>query len=320
LKFIDGNGQDLTLVHEFKAVYVFCVLSENYPALSFQARQFLKVQTTNVIRAPFVMDIFTLDVMTEMLESPLYFLSYVDKRTGYADKVMASHELVLLSLHLKRNLWFENKLDLVYLEDDIEADLNIAMSVRRDNVPGKGTPDGILTRVANTSVGRILREIESRADARTLDLGFMLLMLGENAILKLSKAIDVIVERARTDGKSHDISVPLDEVAAGLTIHCNEQPLLSSGTKLSGHCSLRKYVAKVDEWHGVCLHPNDGSLRFGLSLNYKWEPDLKMDALTASFRKPTAFEDLFLERKRKIGRNEPCWCNSGLKYKKCHGK
>jgi preprotein translocase subunit SecA len=24
--------------------------------------------------------------------------------------------------------------------------------------------------------------------------------------------------------------------------------------------------------------------------------------------------------KRKIGRNDPCWCGSGKKYKKCHGK
>ncbi|MGZ6328618.1 MAG: SEC-C metal-binding domain-containing protein, partial [Candidatus Limnocylindrales bacterium] len=22
----------------------------------------------------------------------------------------------------------------------------------------------------------------------------------------------------------------------------------------------------------------------------------------------------------KLGRNEPCWCGSGLKYKKCHGR
>jgi preprotein translocase subunit SecA len=23
--------------------------------------------------------------------------------------------------------------------------------------------------------------------------------------------------------------------------------------------------------------------------------------------------------KQKIGRNDPCWCGSGKKYKKCHG-
>ena len=22
----------------------------------------------------------------------------------------------------------------------------------------------------------------------------------------------------------------------------------------------------------------------------------------------------------KLGRNDPCWCGSGMKYKKCHGK
>jgi len=22
----------------------------------------------------------------------------------------------------------------------------------------------------------------------------------------------------------------------------------------------------------------------------------------------------------KLGRNDPCWCGSGLKYKKCHGR
>jgi preprotein translocase subunit SecA len=27
-----------------------------------------------------------------------------------------------------------------------------------------------------------------------------------------------------------------------------------------------------------------------------------------------------VSEEEKIGRNDPCWCGSGLKYKKCHGK
>ncbi len=148
---------------------------------------------------------------------------------------------------------------------------------------GKRTPEGILTRIAKTSVGRILKEIETRADPQTLDLGFMLLTLGENALLKVSKAIDLITARARRDTQSHDVSVPLDEAGAGLTIHCNDEPL-------------------------------------GVRLNYNWKPDAEMDRLTSGLRKPTPFEDLFTGRRRKLGRNDPCPCNSGLKYKKCHGK
>jgi hypothetical protein len=315
-----ANSREIKVPNKFKNIYIFCVVSDNYPALAFQALQFLTVQKTDVIRQPFVMDIFTLDVMTEMLESPLYFLSYVDKRTGYADKIIASHELVLLSQHLMRNLWFEDKYDTILLADDISADLDVAMSVRRDNVPGKRTPEGILTRIAKTSVGRILKEIETRADPQTLDLGFMLLTLGEDAVLKISKAIDLITARARRDAQSHDVSVPLDEAGAGLTIHCNDDPLPASGQRLLNHCTVRKYAAKVNEWHGLCLWPHDGTLRFGVSLNYKWQPDTEMDRLTSSLRKPTPFEDLFPDRKRKVGRNDPCPCNSSLKYKKCHGK
>ena len=319
LKFIT-NSQELSVPKEFKNIYIFCVVSDNYPALAFQARQFLTIQKTDVIRPPFVMDIFTLDVMTEMLESPLYFLSYVDKRTGYADKIIASHELVLLSQHLKRNLWFEDKYDTILLEDDISADLDVAMSVRRDNVPGKRTPEGILTRIANTSVGKLLKEIETKAEPETLDLGFLLLKLGENAILKISKAIDVMTERARRDGQGHDVSMPLDEGGAGLTIHCNDTPLANAGSLLLNHCMARKYKMKLDEWHGLCLQPRDGTVRFGVSLNYKWKQDAQMDQLTSGLQKPSPFENLFTSRKRKIGRNDPCPCNSGRKYKKCHGK
>ena len=319
LKFVT-NSQELSIPKEFKNIYILCVVSDNYPALAFQARQFLAIQKTDAIRPPFVLDIFTLDVMTEMLESPLYFLSYVDKRTSYADKIIASHELVLLAHHLKRNLWFEDKYDAILLEDDISADLDIAMSVRRDNVPGKRTPEGILTRTTNTSAGRLLKEIETRAEPETLDLGFLLLTLGENAILKISKTIDVMIGMAQHDGKGHDVSMPLDEGGAGLTIHCNDTPISNAGPLLLNHCTARKYKMKLDEWHGLCLWPHDGTVRFGVSLNYKWKQDTQMEQLTSGLKKPIPFEDLFTGRKRKIGRNDPCPCNSGRKYKKCHGK
>ena len=35
---------------------------------------------------------------------------------------------------------------------------------------------------------------------------------------------------------------------------------------------------------------------------------------------PQSNQILKPEHSKKIGRNDPCWCDSGLKYKKCHGK
>jgi preprotein translocase subunit SecA len=28
----------------------------------------------------------------------------------------------------------------------------------------------------------------------------------------------------------------------------------------------------------------------------------------------------FVRKEKKVGRNEPCWCGSGKKFKHCHGK
>ena len=50
------------------------------------------------------------------------------------------------------------------LGDDISAALDVAMAVRRDGIPGNRTPDGILTRLHETTLGRIIQEIESRPE------------------------------------------------------------------------------------------------------------------------------------------------------------
>jgi hypothetical protein len=43
------------------------------------------------------LDLFTIDVMTEMLQSPLHFLSYFKQRARYADQLLAW----ILAYHLK---------------------------------------------------------------------------------------------------------------------------------------------------------------------------------------------------------------------------
>lgn len=311
LRFVAGNGKVVNVPEKFKTIEILCVVSDNYPALSFQARQFLKFQTTEVIQPPFVMDIFTLDVMTEMLDSPLYFLSYVDRRAGYYDKLLASHELVILSYHLKRNLWLKKEYNFILLEDDFLVDLDVAMSVRRDNIPGERTPDGILTRLAKSVLGRILKEIEARPDPGTLDFGFMLLTLSEDGVVEISKAIEKIARKARGDGQNHDLTVPMGKATAGLTVHCNDEPISTAGPRLEGHCRLRKYAQKANDWYGICVKPSDMSLRFGLSLNYKWHPDVEMDAAASHHLRK------FGRLGKKVGRNDPCPCGSGLKFKKC---
>ncbi len=323
--FRDGASKEIAIPTPIKDVYILCVVSDHYPALSFQARQFLQFPSIDGVSPPFVLDVFTLDAMTEMLETPLQLLSYVDRRTKYSDKLMASHELTILSYHLKQNLWLSEEHDMVMLHDDISTDLDLAMLARREGIPAKRIPDGILTRFAATALGRFVKEIEARPDPGTLDLGFMLLTLSEKTVVEVSKGIEELARRGRVDGKSHDLTVGLGKGGTGFTVHCNNDPIEIAGPALQRHCHARKYTERAQTWFGVCVRPSDTSLRFGLNLDYAWERNDEMDALTGSMAKAGELAALFKHSAtgaRKIGRNEPCPCGSGEKYKKCclHGR
>ena len=318
--FKDATGNIVTLPTGLKRIYLICLISDHYPALSFQARQFLKFTATDTISPPFVMDVFALDAMTEMLSSPLHFLSYVDRRTGYTNKLVASHELTILSYHLKKNLWVDDEHDRVMLEDDISADLDLAMLVRREGIPGKGTPEGILTRFSVTALGRMVKAIEARPDPATIDLGFTLLKLGEDTVLEVSAVIDQLAKLGIADGKNHDVTVGLGSGGTGLTIHCNDDPIEVAGPTLQRHCHARKYTEHAQTWFGVCVRPSDQALRFGLNLDFPWEQDDAMDALTKNMGKPGNLRALLRQAAKartKVGRNDPCPCGSGKKYKKC---
>src|SRR3546814_6309846 len=86
-----------------------CIVADNYPALAMQVDQFLKRREVPDVLPALFTDIFALDAMAEMLDRPLYFLNYLELRARFGDKLLFSHEMTLLSYHLKYNLWLEDQ-------------------------------------------------------------------------------------------------------------------------------------------------------------------------------------------------------------------
>jgi hypothetical protein len=115
---MEYRGKALSLNRKFKKVHVVCAVCDPYPALSAQAEHFLQYQTTDVICAPLVTDLFALDAMAEMLSSPIYFLDYLDKRARYAGRLSSFFELTILGYHLAHNLWLDDEHDHLTLADD----------------------------------------------------------------------------------------------------------------------------------------------------------------------------------------------------------
>jgi hypothetical protein len=324
-KLIDRSGNELNINREYKEIYPFCVVSEHYPALSFQVRQFLKFQETKNIKPPFVMDVFLLDVMTEMLRSPLHFLSYVNRRVSYGEKILSTHELTILSYHLKKNLWVDDEYTMLILEDDICVDLDLAMLTRRDSAPGSDTPEGILTKYKGTVFDQIIRDIDKLEHSATISLGFTLLSLSGDTIEMINNGIAELIKRGRRDGQHHDLTLAMSDGGSGLTIHCNDDHESISGSRLEKHCERRKYAQKANLWFGICIGQVVPRLRFGVNKEYTWVQSDEMDKLVEDLPKPQNlkgknkinFATATKKTRKKIGRNEKCPCGSGKKYKKC---
>ncbi len=269
IKCVGSEGQNIRIPGRVSEIYILCVVSDHYPALSFQVDQFLKYEELNGIKPPMIVDVFALDVITEMLASPLRFISYINRRVGYLERLMATHETVILAHHLKKNLWLRDEVDMLMLEDDISVDLDVAMAVRRDGVDGEPTPDGVLTRLSATTVGRIISAIDACPDPVIIDFGLLLLSMSEKAAMDASVGIDQVTELARDDGKTHDISLGFDLGRSGFTVHCSSDPEPIAAERLLRHCAFRKDSERAKTWFGVCIHPNDQSLRFWYKLDYE---------------------------------------------------
>ena len=318
-KIIDLNHKNLMLDRAgLTSVYLFCVVSDHYPALSFQSRQFLNLKKSDRIYPPFVMDIFTLDVMAEMLASPLRFLSYVDKRVGYSEQLHAAHELTILAYHLRQNLWIDEKYNMVSLDDDISSSLDLAMLVRRGGAPGDPDPEGILTLFKGSPIDRLIMSIDENPNPKIVDLGFMLLTLSGEFLEAMSQGLTQVTKRTRDDGKVHDFSLGIKEKTTGITIHSTDERREIALPRLMDHCQRRKYAHHAPSWFGVCVSSKDGKARFGINLDSQWVYDKDLEMAASQLKRPSkvCFENGKV-RMKKIGRNESCPCASGKKYKKC---
>jgi hypothetical protein len=322
LKFMGADGREIS-VPAVREIYPVCVVSDHYPALTVQVREYLNFHTDEVIQLPLVADVFLIDVLTEMLASPLRFLSYLNRRVNYGHRIFSTNELAILGYHLRRNLWIDAGIDTVTIADEWTLDLDMAMTVRREGLDGEQTPKGILSRLEGSLVGRVIAAIEHSTDGALIDLGFMLLTLSGETLDDLGRGLDEIARQTRQDGLCHDFTLLFGDSGSGLTVHCGTLPNAAAAERLLRHCELRKYRQRASSWFGLVVRARDGLPKFGVNLRFPWKQDDALDEATKGMPltgsppraggavKPGAFKP------RKMGRNELCPCGSGKKFKKC---
>lgn len=321
IKWVGADGEPID-PPQVEKVFVLCLVADHYPALAAQARQFLRFEPVDRVAAPLVMDVFLLDALAEMLDSPLHFLNYLERRSGYADQVMSNHELSILGFHLVQNLHLQEDASLFHLGDDFGVDLELAMLARREGLAAPWTPKGILSILEGTTLGALLKRIERRPEPGMVELGFAILAMSGDALNQANAAIDEIMRLSRSDGGRHDFTVQLKD-SLGLTFHSSDWPEQQARAGLRDHCERRKYVQRASRWFGVLLDPADRQMRCGVMLDFPWERNAQLDIATAHMSRRSNMSSAQLReftRPRaiaKVGRNMLCPCGSGKKSKRC---
>lgn len=320
--FKDSDGNEISFTDKPTICYPICLTSESYPSLTFQCRQHLQYKKQDNLNPPFIMDVFFLDILTEFLDSPLFLLSYIDRRSSYIDSVMASTEIVLLSMHLKKNLWLdENKINLMHFDDDVASDLDAAFMVRRLGIPGQRTPLGLLQRYSSGFIGKLLFKIHKVAKDDVIDFGFTLLKLSGGFLDTLDAAVEKICYLTNQDGKVHDFTTLFDKNGGGITIHTSSGDSNQRVERILAHMKMRKYTEKQSQWTGIIVDPGSGMVVEICHVKFPWKKDKVMDDAVNTMRlsnfKKRDEKSLKSQLKFKLGRNDKCSCGSGKKYKKC---
>ncbi len=271
----------------FSEIYIVCAISDHYPALAIQARGFLHHYQDDVIQAPLVYDVFTIDVLTEILDNPLYFVSYINRRTTYHNRVSSGNELAIFSYHLRSNLWFGDHQNFIQIDDAFTFDLDVAMTARREGAPGKRTPEGVLTKLAGTELGSLLGSISRESNPNFIDAGLIILTLGGSALDIMNQNLHQMKNLARRDNRPLNFSMPINDEKSGITIHCRRQLGHEATQALELHCRSRKYIHRAAEWLGLLVGPDDNIPYFSIVLRFPWEHNSTLEDLTKKMHKPT---------------------------------
>jgi hypothetical protein len=142
---------------------------------------------------------------------------------------------------------------------------------------------------------------------------------GGDAIDQLNQGVNHMLVVTRGDGQPHNFMMGAGDT--GIIFHSSYLPVSEAMARLTRHVDLRKYKFRAPKWFGVGLYPTTGELMFGYNATGEWVEDSEMEEASKALSNDTTsrFKDGKVT-KMKIGRNDPCPCHSGKKFKKCHGK
>jgi len=265
---------------------------------------------------PVALSIFDLDVLAFYLPDPFEFAYYLRQRTTLNTYYKADSEMSLLGFHLRQKLFKANEADMEMVGNEFAQLIDANFPVQRGSVPRTAAADKLRTQWKNEEFQNLVDQAKSTGDPRFTDVVFFLYDLAGNGADELVQTLKVTKTKAATDHRSHDARVLLTGSLSGITIQSEPSSPQVLKNKLLALATMAKYKSRADVWLALgCIATSDRLVEAIAFIKDPWKADPVLEKLAGHLR-----GRIMTPSGEKIGRNEPCPCNSGKKFKHCHGK
>ena len=305
-------------------VFAVAVTAENVNTFAAKAD---KLAFLELPEGTISISIDELTVYMHFFDSPLVFLHFLRQRTRAArnEKLMLFDELDHLGMYIQHNCYAMEADDIpdgaLLIADGYRADIDRYFSLRRYGTLNAAKPRIRIPKL----VKDIISYLEESGEPNKVDASFFLLDLSDEGKADFVGAVNRIMEHQSKTHRQTSVSLggqggdvfatvfvrqrgvlqPYDidemrERAASLLFALNEPEHVLITMEFDE-------TRRLADFHFERLSPQ----------NYTSAEVERLSALGSDFLQSRV--DSHMRTYGKIGRNEPCPCGSGRKYKKCHG-
>lgn len=328
-----GGGKPVPLPASIAEAYVLCLTSSPFPVISNMLDSFLKKDPHQPY--PVAMSLFDLDIVTTYLEDPFLLLHYIRHRTESPDKIHGTKEVEKLAAYLclgpflpehvsgaflaggwaplidedfkdirGRGIFLSNLLTRLF--PNTNPLCSLADLADEDSVSQR-----LRRRIKNPEFNHLINLLKEDVDSLPIEALFMLLDLSTEQVQQFLASVSDVREMSRSRGQVSFLARPPGKAPVGYVCFPDDQPVIKNDVLV--RAEILKHMAKAEKWLCFAGRPSGAKpAEATVYLDTPWVPDPELD---------TCARQLFQgdSELKKLGRNDPCWCQSSLKFKKCHG-
>jgi hypothetical protein len=296
--------------------FIACVVSDHYPSLAHQVHMYLKRDADAPY--PFVLSIFDLELVSYYLDDPFGFMYYVRQRTSLAELFRADEEMALLAYHLRSKLFSDASADLIGIDSGMAQLIDAHYPGARGEQPEvEGAADELFHGWRNEHHDQLLEDLKNSGEPGFVDAVFMLFDFAGDSFDALVQQLLAAKDLTRRDGKEHSIATYSEDSNAGISFLTRSEDRQALSDRTLRYAHVKKYQTRANEWLGLgSLAGSDRLADVAVYSNAPWAYDGAVEAEVARI----AGHGTARRMTPKLGRNDPCHCGSGLKYKQCHGR